>query len=232
MGTIVNTIAVIVSGLIGCLMSKGLKQKYTEIINQAMGLCVMMIGLTGAMKGLLEINDGTLQSKDTYTLIIAMVIGSVVGEWIDIEKRMEQFGAWLQKVTQKQDSSSFIEGFVNCSLVICVGAMAVVGAIQDGILHDPSMLYTKAALDFMITLVFASMYGIGAAFASVPIFIIQGGITLISQLISPMMTAARIAQLSCVGSILVVAVGINIAFGKKFRVGNMLPALLIVCLLV
>jgi uncharacterized membrane protein YqgA involved in biofilm formation len=151
-----------------------------------------------------------------------------LGEWIDLESKMEGFGEWLKAKCGGKNDSQFVEGFVAASLTICVGAMAIVGALQDGMTGDASMLYAKAVLDGVIVAVFASAYGKGAIFSAIPVGIWQGLITIFAGALEPFFTQQIISDLSFVGNMLIFCVGVNLAFGKKFRVGNMLPALIFV----
>ncbi len=226
-GTLVNVLAVFAGGGIGLIFRGGLKSRYQEIIMHALGLAVIFIGAAGALKGIFVITDETLETTGTMAMILSLVVGAVLGEWINIEDKMEQFGSWLKKKAKGKDDPRFVEGFVTATLVICTGAMAVVGSIQDGLSGDPSMLFAKAMLDAVIVLVFASTLGKGVLFSAIPLGIFQGSITLFAKVIEPILTEQMIGNLSFIGSILIFCVGINLAFGKKFRVGNMLPALLV-----
>lgn len=227
MGTIVNTIAVIVGGLLGMLIKGGLKQRYQDTLMQALGLATLFIGISGAMKGMLTIIENQIETQGTMLLIASLVFGALVGEFFNIEKRLEQLGDWLKRKVKVKNDSSFVDGFVTSSLVICVGAMAIVGALQDGLIGDSSTLFAKAILDFGIVMVFASTLGVGVVFSAIPLFIYQGSITLFASFLKPFLTELVIANLSFVGSVLIFAVGINICFGKKIKVGNMLPAMII-----
>lgn len=225
-GTIINVAAVISGGGIGLLLKGGLKERYQQILMQALGVCTIFIGISGALKGMYRIEDGILETSGTMLLIASLVLGSLIGEWIQIEKWMDHFGEWLRIKSGGKNDSQFVEGFVSASLIICVGAMAIVGALEDGMRGDYSMLAAKAVLDGIIVLVFASSYGKGAIFSALPVGIWQGGITLFAGFLEPVLTAQIISDLSFVGNVLIFCVGVNLAFGKKFRVGNMLPALL------
>lgn len=227
MGTIVNTVAVIVGGLLGMLIKGGLKQRYQETLMQALGLATLFIGISGAMKGMLTIIENQIETQGTMLLIASLVFGALVGEFFNIEKCLEQLGDWLKRKVKVKNDSSFVDGFVTSSLVICVGAMAIVGALQDGLIGDSSTLFAKAILDFGIVMVFASTLGVGVVFSAIPLFIYQGLITLFASFLKPFLTELVIANLSFVGSVLIFAVGINICFGKKIKVGNMLPAMII-----
>jgi hypothetical protein len=227
-GTIVNVIAVLVGGFAGMFLKKGLKERYQEILMQALGLATIFIGVSGALKGMFVIEDGAISTTGTMLMIFSLVLGSFIGEWIDLETKMEGFGEWLKAKCGGKNDNQFVEGFVAASLTICVGAMAIVGSLQDGMTGDASMLYAKAVLDGVIVAVFASAYGKGAIFSAIPVGIWQGLITLFAGFLEPFFTQQIINDLSYVGNMLIFCVGVNLAFGKKFRVGNMLPALVFV----
>ena len=226
-GTIINTVAVACGGLIGMKLKNGIKQSRQEIMMQACGVATVFIGVGGVLSKMLVIQDGRIETKGTMLLIFSLVLGALFGEWLDIEKRMDVVGEKIKKAVKAEKDNLFVEGFVNVSLIICVGAMAIVGSIQDGIEGDYSLLATKAVLDLIIVVVFAATYGMGVVFSAVPIFIYEGAITLAAALLGSFVSEAVVADLSFIGSALIFCVGINIAFGKKFRVGNMLPALIV-----
>lgn len=229
-GTIVNVLAVLLGGSLGLFLKRGLKERYQEILMQALGLCTIFIGVSGALKGMFVIQDGALSTTGTMLMIFSLVVGSLVGEWIDLESKMEAFGEWMKARFGGKDDNLFVEGFVATSLTICIGAMAIVGALQDGMTGDASMLYAKAILDGVIVVVFASTYGKGALFSAIPVGIWQGSITLFARALEPVLTQQIIGDLSFVGNMLIFCVGVNLAFGKKFRVGNMLPSMIFVVL--
>lgn len=226
-GTIVNVLAVIFGSMIGILFNGGLKQKYQDTLMQVLGLSTMFIGVSGTLKGMFIITNNAIETKGTMLMIISLVLGALIGEFIDIEDKMDRFGEYLKSKVKKVNNPRFVEGFVTSSIVICVGAMAVVGSLQDGLIGDPSMLFTKSILDGIITIIFASTMGIGVLFSVIPLGLYQGTITLCAKFVAPILTETMITNLSFVGSVLIFGVGINIAFGKKFKVGNMLPALFI-----
>lgn len=230
LGTIINVAAIITGGCIGLLLRGGLKEHYQNGIVRVMGLSTIFIGAAGALPGMLVIEDNALTGvpiEETLAMILSLAIGTLVGEWIDFDGRLENLGAWLKAKATKGDDSRFIEGFVTASLTVCIGAMAIVGSIQDGLLGDPSTLITKSILDFIIVIIFASTYGKGAIFSAIPVAVLQGGVTLCAGLLSPFFSPPVIANLSCLGSMLIFCVGCNLAFQAKFRVANMLPALVL-----
>lgn len=230
LGTVINVAAVVVGGGLGIFLKGGLKERYQQILMQALGVCTIFIGLSGALKGMCRVENGVLETSGTMLLIASMVLGALAGEWMQIEKGMDHFGEWLRGKVGGKNDSQFVEGFVSASLVICVGAMAIVGALEDGIRGDYSMLAAKAVLDAVIVMVFASSYGKGAVFSALPVGLWQGCITIFAGFLEPVLTQQIISDLSFIGNVLIFCVGVNLAFGKKFRVGNMLPALLFVVL--
>jgi len=230
LGTIVNVGAIILGGLIGLLFRGGLKEHYQTGVIRAMGLCTVFIGASGALPGMLVVENGALtgvSSKETLGMILALALGTLIGEWIDFDGRLETLGAWLKEKATRGNDSRFIEGFVTASLTVCIGAMAIVGSIEDGLLGDPSTLFTKSILDFIIVIIFASTYGKGAIFSALPVGVLQGSVTLLAGFLAPVFSPEVIANLSCLGSILIFCVGSNLAFQAKFRVANMLPALVL-----
>ena len=230
LGTIINVLAIIAGGIIGLLFRGGLKEHYQQAVIKSLGLCTLFIGAAGALPGLLRVENGLLTSppiRDTLGMILSLALGTLLGEWLDFDGKMEHLGAWLKEKASRGEDSQFIQGFVTASLTVCIGAMAIVGSIQDGLSHDPSTLFTKSILDFLIIIIFASTYGKGAIFSALPVGVLQGGVTLCAGLLAPVFSAAVIANLSFLGSILIFCVGVNLAFGSKFRVANMLPALVL-----
>lgn len=192
----------------------------------ACGVCVIFLGIAGAMgKMLTSSADGTLGSGGTMMLIASVVLGGLVGSLLNIEGAMERFGTWLRKVTHSEGDGGFVDGFVTASLTVCIGAMAVVGSIQDGILGDHSTLFAKAVLDMVIIVVMTAGSGKGCIFSAIPVAVFQGTITALSRLLEPIMTPAALNNLSLVGSVLIFCVGVNLVWGKKIRVADMLPSL-------
>lgn len=226
-GTIVNTLAVVVGGIIGLFLKKGISENLQSALTKSIGVAVMLIGISGTLQEMFSVQDGSISTDGTIMLIISLVLGTFVGTLIDIERRLEGIGEKLKKFAKSGDNSRFVEGFVTNTLVICVGAMAIVGSLNDGLHHDPTMLYAKSILDGVMAIVFASTMGVGAVFAALPMFIYQGGITLLSSLISSYLTDTMISNLSCVGSALIMVIGMNMALGAKIKTGNMLPALIV-----
>lgn len=229
MGTIVNVLAIVAGGLIGLLFKGGLKQHYQDGVIHSLGLATMFIGAGSTLCGMLVISGDSLSTvgtRDTLFMILALALGTLAGEWMDLEGRMERLGIWLKaRADRRGGDNQFVQGFVTASLVVCIGAMAIVGSIQDGLSGDPSTLYTKSILDFLIVMIFSSTYGKGAIFSALPVGVLQGSVTLCAGLLSPVFSPAIIANLSFLGNMLIFCVGVNLCFGPKFKVANMLPAL-------
>ena len=227
LGTIINTVAVVVGGLLGLLLKNGVAKRFEAILMQSLGLATIFIGAGGVFKYMLVLENGIITTRGTMLLIFSLVIGCLLGQWWDIESRMETIGIKLKAAVRIKNDNRFVEGFVTASLIVCVGAMAIVGAMQDGLSGDSSMLIAKALLDFALVAILASSYGVGAVFSAVPIFLYQGTITVIAALFGAVISSTLIEELSFVGSALIFCVGVNLVREKTFRVANMLPALLI-----
>ena len=227
LGTIINTLGVLGGGFIGLLIKGGLKESFQKSLIKACGIAVIIMGIGGSLSKMLTVNDNGFEMQGTMLLILSMVIGTAIGELMDIEQKMERLGERIKIKVKAQNDAKFVEGFVNVSLIICVGAMAIVGSIQDGVYGDYSMLVAKAVLDAVITCVFASTYGIGVLFSASVIFIYQGLITLLAHFIGAFVSGPMLNDLSLVGNALIACVGINLVFDKTIKVGNMLPALVI-----
>lgn len=228
MGTLINVAAVIIGGILGNFINGSAIKKYEATLMHALGLCTLYIGISGTLAQMLKTGSaGSLQTSGTMLMIFSMILGTLVGEFFQIEVHLEHLGERIRKAVRASGEGRFVESFMANTLVICIGAMAIVGSLQDGLSGDFSMLAAKAALDFVITLIFASTMGIGAAFAAVPLGIYQGVITLLARFIAPYLSSALIADLSFIGSVLITGVGINLIFNKGIKLANMLPAMLI-----
>ena len=226
LGTIVNMGAILAGCAAGVLLKSGIPKTIQDTITKAVGLCVMFVGLSGALSGMFFIENGELVTQDTMVMIFSMVIGSALGQWIDIETHLEKLGEWCRDHIQSGlPSGPFGEAFVSSSLLFCVGAMAVVGALEDGLNHNYSTLFAKAVMDGILAVVFGASMGVGVAFSAAPVGIYQGTITLLAGLLRPYMTDLMITRISFVGSILIFALGMNMVLNSKIKIGNMLPAI-------
>ncbi len=215
-GTIVNALAIIVGSLAGLLLSKGIPEKYKQIILSAVGLSVILIGIKSA-----------LVSDKLMVVIFSMIFGALIGEALAIERRLESFGKFLERkiAGKSSDSSSFARGFVTASLVFCVGSMAIVGSLESGLTGNHQTLFAKSVLDGFTSIVFASTMGLGVMFSSLAVFLYQGMITMTAMVIKGYLVPETIAQMTSVGGLLIMAIGLNMLKITTIRIGNMLPAI-------
>lgn len=230
LGTLMNVGGIIAGGCIGILFRKAMGERIQNTLMTAIGVCVLFIGIGGTLEEMVTVSQGKLVSGGTMMMIGSFTFGALIGEGLDIERRMEQFGEWLKIKTKSEGDSRFVDGFVNASLTVCIGAMAVVGAIQDGISGDYSLLAAKAVLDLIIVLVMAASMGKGCIFSAIPVGIFQGSITLLANAVEPLVTERALSNLSLIGSMLIFCVGVNLVWGKKIKVANLLPAVIIAVL--
>ena len=227
LGTIINTASIAAGGLIGYFAGKFFKPEQQQSLNKACGISVIFIAVAGAMQGMLKIDGVKLIAGKSMLVVLCLALGTVIGELFGIEKGFENFGDWLKRKTGNSGDASFVNAFVTASLTVSIGAMAIVGAIQDGLLGDFSTLAVKSVLDFIIIAVMTSTMGKGAIFSAVPVFIFEGIITLLAKLVSPVMTTAAVEYLSLIGSVLIFCIGVNLVWGKKLNVANMLPSVIL-----
>ncbi len=218
-GTIVNFFAILTGSLVGIFLKEKFPKKMQEIVMQALSLAVILIGVQMA-----------LQTNNVLIVIFSLVIGAVVGELIDIENKLEKVGIHIKKRFNSEDDL-FVQGFVQASLVFCVGAMAIMGSIQDGLNNDPTILYNKSILDGFASIAFAATSGIGVAFSAIPVFLYQGSITLLSSVAERYLADAMITEMTATGGLLILAIGFNILGIAKIKVGNLLPSLLFAVIL-
>jgi uncharacterized protein len=219
-GTVVNGIAIIAGALLGVLLGRLIPERLSEITMQGIGLAVLLIGLQMA-----------LQSEQVLILIFSLILGGISGELLNLEEKLLAVGRRLEKLVGGKQSH-LARAFVYATLIYAVGAMAITGALESGLLGRHQILYAKSALDGISAVVFASTMGIGVAFSALPVMLYQGGIALLARWISLFLTEAVIVELSAVGGLLIVAISLNLLQLKTLKVGNLLPALLFNALLV
>ena len=231
LGTIINIVTILIGATIGIFLKGGLPKRFEKTVKSAAGLSTIIIGITGTLSEMFTVNsDGTLSANGIMLIVISLVLGAIAGEAIDIEEKLELVGIFCKNKTSflAKDNPKFVEGFVSTSLLFCVGAMAIVGSIQDGLIGDYTILAAKAILDGVMSIVLAASLGGGVFLSVLTVAIYQGAITLLASILEPFMTEILICNLSLVGSILVMAIGFNLLFDKKVvKVGNLLPAVLI-----
>ena len=227
LGTIINTGAIVAGGLAGILFGRFLKENVQATLSKCCGVSTLMIGIAGALEKMLTLENGAISSGGSMLLVLCLTVGGVIGEFLNLEGAFEAFGRWLKEKTGNAKDKGFVNAFVTASLTVCIGAMAIVGSIQDGLTGDYSVLATKAVLDFIIIMVMSCSLGPGAAFSAIPVAILQGSVTALAGLVRPVMTEVALNNLSLVGSVLIFCVGINLLWGKKIRVANLLPAIVL-----
>ncbi|MDF2539807.1 MAG: putative rane protein [Herbinix sp.] len=229
LGTLVNMAFIILGSTVGILIKGGLKKRFQDTIMNALGLAVMFIGISGALQGILTVSGTGLDTQNIMLMIVALALGAFIGELIDIEARLDRMGEFIKKTlkVKGEKGQGFVEGFVNSSLLFCIGAMAIIGSLEDGLSGDPSMLIAKGIIDGVVAIFFASTLGIGVFFSILPLGIYQGTITLSSTYIEPLLSGQLISNISFIGSVLIFGIGINMLFGKKIKCGNLLPAVLV-----
>ena len=230
LGTLINIGAILLGGLLGIVCGKAMNSSLQDSLMKATGLCVMFIGIGGSMEKMLTISGGSLTSSGAMMIVGSFAAGTLLGEALRIEYRIEQFGEWLKIKSGSSGEHTFVAGFVTASLTVCVGAMAIVGSIQDGIAGDYSVLMLKAVLDLLIIWVMTASMGKGCIFAAIPVAVLQGSVTLLARALEPMVTDQALANIALAGSMLIFCVGVNLIWERTLKVANMLPALVIAAL--
>lgn len=225
LGTVINTAAILAGGVCGGLFGRFLNESAQDTLTKACGVSTLFIAVTGALEKMLSVQEGSIVSSGSMLVVICLAIGAVAGEILNIEGAFERFGQWLKIKSGNARDKDFVNAFVTASLTVCIGAMAIVGSIEDGLTGDYSVLATKAILDLILIMVMSCSMGKGAVFSAIPVAVFQGTITALAGLLRPVMTAAALANLSLVGNVLIFCVGINLVWGKKVKVANLLPAI-------
>ncbi len=228
-GTIINILAVLAGSTIGILAKRGIPEKLSGALLKTLGIATMFIGLSGTLSEMLTISAEGIGTRGTMLMILSLVLGTVLGELLRIEDRLEGLGDKIRSLRLFQNAGgNFTEGFVTATLVVSVGAMAIIGSFNDGLGIGPAVLITKSILDFVSTMIFASTLGVGVLCSAIPMGLYQGLLTVLARFLEPLFTGTNIvADLSLVGSVLIFCIGINLFAGKKVNVANMLPSLLV-----
>lgn len=232
LGTLINVACIIGGGLVGLVASSLVTERLQDALMKSCGACVMFVGIAGALEKMLTglvANDGTvaLGTAGSMMLVASMAVGTVLGEAADLDGRFEGLGTWLRDKTGSSGDARFVDGFVTASLTVCIGAMAIVGSIQDGLTGDYSTLALKGVMDAIIVCAMAASMGKGCIFSALPVGVFQGCVTALATLLQPVMTEAALANLSLVGSVLIFCVGVNLIWPRTFKPANMLPAMVI-----
>lgn len=228
LGTIINVAGIIAGGILGSVCGKLIHENIREALPKACGVSTMFMGISGTLSEMFSADTvtGGISSNGSMLIIGCMVLGTLVGEIINIEGALERFGEWLKAKSGNSGDGGFVDAFLTTSFTVCIGAMAIMGSLQDGLFGDYSLLATKAVLDLIIVMILTGSLGKGCVFSAVPVAILQGGVTMLAGLISPLMTEAALSNLSMVGNILIFCVGLNLVWGKTVKVANMLPAII------
>ena len=220
-GTIVNTLAAVVGGLLGTLLKKGIPERFADLVQKGLALCVLYIGIKGSLVG-----------TNTLVTILSLVLGAILGELLNIDGGIERLGAWAQRKLSK-GGGRLGEGFVTASLLFCVGSMSVVGSLQSGLTGNHETIFTKSMLDFVSAIILGSSLGLGVCLSGAFVLVYQGAIVLLARWAAPILSDYVVAEMSCAGSLLIVALGLNMLGVTKLKVGNLLPAMflpIILCL--
>ncbi len=223
-GTLVNAVAVIIGGIIGLFLKKGIKESYTQSINKALGLAILIIGTNGVIANMFTSESGKLSSSGELLLVVFLVLGTLAGELLKLDERFSRF---CKGVESKFKSEGFASGFINGTVLFCIGAMSIVGSINDGLTGDSSILLVKSALDFVNAIIFGATLGYGVIFTFIPILIYQGGISLLAGTLSGILQGELLEQICMVGYAIIMAIGLNFLLKDKFKTLNMVPALLL-----
>ena len=228
-GSLVNAGAIIAGGLVGLAVGSFISKRVQATLVSGMAVGTLFIGAGSTFSKMLVSGEGgSLESRGALMLVISLAVGAVAGELLDIDGKMERFGEWLKRVSHNERDGSFLDAFVTASLTFCIGAMAILGALEDGLKGDPSLLYLKSVMDGIFTIALTASLGKGVLFSAIPILLFQGSISLASSLLRPIMTPEVLDAISLVGGVLIFCVGWNILWHeKKIRVANLLPALIV-----
>ncbi len=227
LGTVVDAVFIIIGGLLGLVFGKRFSERFQKSMLDACGLSILFIGIGGVMSQMLEFADGGFSTTGSVMLASSLTLGAIIGEAINIEKHMEHFGEWLKAKTGSHGDAGFVNGFVSASLVVSIGAMAVLGPINEGLYGDSSVLFAKSILDLILILLMTLSHGKGAIFSFIPVVGIQGLITILAGIIKPFMIPEAISSLTFVGSVLIASLGINMVWDKHIRVSNLFPSVIV-----
>ncbi len=223
-GTFVNCVAVAVGGALGLLLKKGIKESYADSVNRVLGLAVFIIGMNGVISNMLTVTDGKLTGNGELLLVVFLVIGTLIGEILRLEDRFKSFCGTVERKLKK---GGFASGFVNGTLLFCIGAMAIIGSINDGLNGDSSVLFVKSAIDFVSAIIFGATLGFGVIFSFIPLLVYQGGITLLASSLGGLLQGELLGQICFVGYAIIMAIGLNFLLQGKFKTLNMLPSVLL-----
>lgn len=229
LGTLINMLIIVVGGLIGLTARNYLKQQLLDTLMVAMSACIIFIGIAGAVQESLVFDGQKFALTNLMMLVVTFIIGTVIGEFIDLDKKLEDFGAWLRVKTKNEGEGGFTQAFLTASFTVCIGAMAIIGSIKDAT-GDPSILIAKAMMDGIVVMIMTTTLGKGCIYSAIPVGIVQGLVTLLAIFISPWLTNQALNNISLTGSIMIFLIGVSLLTGKHFRIANMLPTLVVAAL--
>ena len=229
LGTLINMLIIVVGGLIGLTARNYLKQQLLDTLMVAMSACIIFIGIAGAVQESLVFDGQKFALTNLMMLVVTFIIGTVIGEFIDLDKKLEDFGAWLRVKTKNEGEGGFTQAFLTASFTVCIGAMAIIGSIKDAT-GDPSILIAKAMMDGIVVMIMTTTLGKGCIYSAIPVGIVQGLVTLLAIFISPWLTNQALSNISLTGSIMIFLIGVSLLTGKHFRIANMLPTLVVAAL--
>lgn len=227
LGTIINVVCILLGGLAGTVAGNRLKESVRESLMAITGISVVILGAGGAMSQMLAIVDGKLSSGGTIMMVVSLALGTVIGEMLGIEDKIVRFGEYLKEKSGSAGDQRFVSGFVTASCTVCIGAMAIIGSVQDGISGDYSVLAAKGVIDAILICTMAASQGKGCIYSAIPVGIFQGSFTLLAIFIGDLLSEAALSNLSLVGSVLILCVGLNLVRQKQIRVANALPAVVV-----
>ena len=227
LGTLIDVTLILLGGFAGLAFGRFISERIQDTLLKATAVAIIFIGISGAMSGMLTVSGGEISVGGSALVVVSLALGSLIGEMLDLERQIDRFGEWLKYATVSSGDSEFVDAFVTASLSVAIGAMSIVGSIQDGMMGDWTTLAIKGAIDALLVCTMTASMGKGCIFAAIPVLALQGALTLLASFLQPLMTAAALANLSTVGSILIFCIGINLIWPKTFRVANMLPAVVV-----
>lgn len=230
LGTLINVACVLAGGLAGLVGGRFITERMQDALIKSLAVCIMFVGISGALEHMMAIEGAHLATKGTAMMVISMALGTVIGEMLDLDGKTVQLGEWLKHRTGNEDDNSFVNAFVTCSLTVSVGAMAIVGSIQDGVSGDWSTLALKGAIDALLVCAMTASMGRGCIFSALPILVFEGSMTLLASALQPFFTETALANLSLVGNLLIFCVGVNLIQPNTFKPANLLPAVIIAAL--
>lgn len=222
-GTLVNAAAVIAGGILGLLLRRGIKESFQKSMNKALGASVSVIGINGVISSMASVKEGKLSTSGELLLVVSLVFGTLLGEIVGIDDGLNKLSRMIER---KLSANDFAVGFMNATVMFCVGAMAIIGALNDGLAGDSSTLYVKSALDFASAAVLSSTLGEGVIFSFVPLLLYQGSISIFAKYLSSVLQGELLNQVCAVGYTVIICIGINFLSEEKIKTANMLPAIL------